>query len=369
MLLPNRHGSSDKYRYGFGGKEKDDELKGEGNSLNYKYRMHDPRVGRFFATDPLEREYSHYSPYQFSGNKVIANKELEGAEEFSSIEAYKIHSVNTQIQLQNLDGKNGIWFTSDRVEKNHRWQNAMEFITKNEANNLFKSYSFHRTGRSSFDIKEDKYSFSIVRDYYDWVHTEIEKRGFGSRWALGAAYLVDELSDTFQDEVTTGSLVPSLGQMMKELNLSIAGYAVTMFNDVLFGGNTEVTDWYKWDKDFVEHEQRVVAMGVYPSYNGTMTLEIANLLAGEAGFLSTHPFPDFTLFEDADITDSKTDFGANGRVNIPLHMLYPERHQKEIGRPLNDRQQKQINRSNRAIKQRRNKVTKKKGKILNPRYF
>ncbi|MFH6996056.1 hypothetical protein [Flavobacterium sp. FlaQc-48] len=35
MLVPTRHGSSDSYRYGFQGQEKDDELKGEGNSLNY----------------------------------------------------------------------------------------------------------------------------------------------------------------------------------------------------------------------------------------------------------------------------------------------------------------------------------------------
>ena len=55
--MPNRHQSSDKYRYGFQGQEKDDELKGEGNSINYKFRMHDPRVGRFFAVDPLTAKY------------------------------------------------------------------------------------------------------------------------------------------------------------------------------------------------------------------------------------------------------------------------------------------------------------------------
>lgn len=79
--MPNRHGSSSAYRYGFQGQEKDDELKGEGNSLNYTFRMHDPRVGRFFAVDPLEKDYPWYTPYSFSGNKVIAFTELEGMEE------------------------------------------------------------------------------------------------------------------------------------------------------------------------------------------------------------------------------------------------------------------------------------------------
>ena len=40
-----------------------------------------PRVGRFFAVDPLAGKYPWYTPYQFSGNKVIAFVELEGLEE------------------------------------------------------------------------------------------------------------------------------------------------------------------------------------------------------------------------------------------------------------------------------------------------
>ncbi len=63
------------------GKKRIMRLKGDRNSLNYKYRMHDPRVGRFFATDPLEPKYPHYTPYSFSGNKVIHAIELEGLEE------------------------------------------------------------------------------------------------------------------------------------------------------------------------------------------------------------------------------------------------------------------------------------------------
>ena len=80
MLVPNRHGNSNNYRYGLQGQELDNEIKGEGNSLNYKYRMHDPRVGRFFAVDPLTKKYPFYSPYTFSGNSVIDATELEGQE-------------------------------------------------------------------------------------------------------------------------------------------------------------------------------------------------------------------------------------------------------------------------------------------------
>ena len=68
------------YRYGFNNKEKDDEIKGEGNSINYSFRMHDPRLGRFFAVDPLSAAFPHNSPYAFSENIVINAVELEGLE-------------------------------------------------------------------------------------------------------------------------------------------------------------------------------------------------------------------------------------------------------------------------------------------------
>jgi RHS repeat-associated protein len=68
------------YRYGFQGQEKDDEIKGEGNSLNFEFRMYDPRIGRFFAIDPLASKYPHNSPYAFSENVVINAVELEGLE-------------------------------------------------------------------------------------------------------------------------------------------------------------------------------------------------------------------------------------------------------------------------------------------------
>lgn len=75
------------YRYGFQDQEHDDEIKGVGNSLNFEYRMHDPRIGRFFAIDPLADKYPYNSPYAFSENVVVNSVELEGLEK---VEAFNI---------------------------------------------------------------------------------------------------------------------------------------------------------------------------------------------------------------------------------------------------------------------------------------
>ena len=79
---------SDAYRYGFQGQERDDEVKGEGNSYNYTFRMHDPRLGRFFSVDPFSIQYSYNSPYAFSENRMIDVVELEGLEHDGMIPYY-----------------------------------------------------------------------------------------------------------------------------------------------------------------------------------------------------------------------------------------------------------------------------------------
>jgi len=66
-------------RYGFQGQEKENDVIEGG--FAFKYRIHDARIGRFLSIDPLSPDYPHYTPYSFSGNKVIQYVELEGLEE------------------------------------------------------------------------------------------------------------------------------------------------------------------------------------------------------------------------------------------------------------------------------------------------
>jgi RHS repeat-associated protein len=74
--MPNRHESSDKYRYGFNGMEKDDEVKGgDGNSIDFGIRMYDPRIGRLKSVDPNAKNLPSFSPYQYSRNNPIMLKE------------------------------------------------------------------------------------------------------------------------------------------------------------------------------------------------------------------------------------------------------------------------------------------------------
>ncbi|AEA43376.1 RHS repeat-associated core domain-containing protein [Fluviicola taffensis] len=52
------------YRYGFNSMEKDDELKGSGNSYDFGARMYDSRLGRWLTIDPLAGKQPSQSPYK-----------------------------------------------------------------------------------------------------------------------------------------------------------------------------------------------------------------------------------------------------------------------------------------------------------------
>ncbi|MGD1843998.1 MAG: RHS repeat-associated core domain-containing protein [Salibacteraceae bacterium] len=80
MQMPGRKGSVADYRYGVNGQEMDDELKGEGNSANFQFRMYDPRLSRFYAVDPIAAEYAELTPYQYAANNPIVNIESKGLE-------------------------------------------------------------------------------------------------------------------------------------------------------------------------------------------------------------------------------------------------------------------------------------------------
>jgi RHS repeat-associated protein len=81
MMMPGRkYSATSSYRYGVQGQESDNEVKGEGNSISFDFRVHDPRIGRFLSVDPLSGQYPHNSPYAFAENKVLQFVELEGGE-------------------------------------------------------------------------------------------------------------------------------------------------------------------------------------------------------------------------------------------------------------------------------------------------
>jgi RHS repeat-associated protein len=78
--MPARSYKPADYRFGFNGKENDDEVKGSGNQIDYGMRVHDPRLARFLSVDPLYREFTWNSTYAYAENEPISNIDMDGLE-------------------------------------------------------------------------------------------------------------------------------------------------------------------------------------------------------------------------------------------------------------------------------------------------
>lgn len=93
-----------KYRYGFNSMEKDDEVKGRGNSYDFGARMYDSRLGRFLSIDPLALEFPFASPYCYALNSPImfidANGEGPGDPPIVSFDASANSKVVSAYALQ-----------------------------------------------------------------------------------------------------------------------------------------------------------------------------------------------------------------------------------------------------------------------------
>lgn len=104
--MPGRNYSSNGYRYGFNGKEKDDEIKGSsGSSYDYGMRMYDARLGRFMSVDPLAKSYPYWSPYAFAGNTPIQAIDLDGEEIYYAQSGQKlgVYGTSTEVRVVNDD--------------------------------------------------------------------------------------------------------------------------------------------------------------------------------------------------------------------------------------------------------------------------
>ncbi len=141
------------YRYGFNNMEKDDELKGTGNSYDFGARMYDPRIGRWLAVDPLSGKYPGYSPYCFVANMPIIAIDPDGkdiivlfgatAGENNNYNDQAGHVVIVvtrykEVKVKDSEGNIQTFFQQDGyyILENHPWQSKHRTATDNDLNKL-----------------------------------------------------------------------------------------------------------------------------------------------------------------------------------------------------------------------------------------
>lgn len=87
------YGTAGRYRYGFNGKENDNEVKGVGNAVDFGSRIYDSRIGRWLSTDPLQSKYPSLTPYHFTGNNPINYIDIDGQDTISIHKTFTSYSL------------------------------------------------------------------------------------------------------------------------------------------------------------------------------------------------------------------------------------------------------------------------------------
>jgi len=101
MLLVGRSWKAGSgYRYGFNGKESDDEVSGNGNQYDYGFRIYNPRLGKFLSVDPLLRKFPELTPFQFASNSPISGVDLDGLEYFYAADGSFLGKTGTSQEVR-----------------------------------------------------------------------------------------------------------------------------------------------------------------------------------------------------------------------------------------------------------------------------
>lgn len=170
--MPGRKYKPTEYRYGFQDQEADNEIKGEGNSVNYKYRMHDPRLGRFFAVDPLFSSYPYNSSYAFSENRVIDGVELEGLE--WATYTYNLSDNKVVIKrksfsntfFERLTDTHQFWL---KPENSQQGQYGNQGICFNSYEEMKEAAVMFATGKADFNTTYETRNEESMRTYAEIV--------------------------------------------------------------------------------------------------------------------------------------------------------------------------------------------------------
>ncbi|HQW94681.1 MAG TPA: hypothetical protein PLU58_02720 [Saprospiraceae bacterium] len=198
--MPGRFLNPEKYRCGYQDQEKFDELYGVGNALIFEYRIQDTRLGRFLSTDPLASKYPFYSPYAFSGNRVISAVELEGLEP-KDLNTGQTISMGSACDLNEQEESNySQWEDMLKFENSKEYENVINKsawpiasqrmndaegaqlnidyyavnLTLPEGKTANDVFNFIRTNFSDFlnkDVSDELFPYSLV-SYKSWLLNE-----------------------------------------------------------------------------------------------------------------------------------------------------------------------------------------------------
>jgi hypothetical protein len=175
MHMPERNWSNEWYRYGFQGQEKDDEIKGEGNSIATEFRMNDTRLGRWLSIDPKYFRFPSQSTFVSMDNSPINLKDPNG--DATIADHIEMDMTATKQFRDGLDIFQNIWYGAGSWIS-QGWADGVKFmVAKQHLDNM--SNSDLRPLIENGDFLNDWDNHQIQDFYFHSNYIEIMKVELG----------------------------------------------------------------------------------------------------------------------------------------------------------------------------------------------
>lgn len=270
------------YRYGFNGKEKDNEVKGTGNRQDYGARIYDDRLGRFLSVDPIAKDYPELTPYQFASNRPIDGIDLDGLEYMSyhhyangavaKTEFYKMTDKDikrlggTTAGIHNSvsygpGGKGVVHYFYDksgnRIDKQTQWE-----MRQTGGRSDFQFHGLYSgPGSVTHDGKEKSINYNFNEQPVDWADA-IAKRhdlDYANATATGEKYA------GYLEDVRT---LQADKDMVARIDQLRAAFINPLVPNKVEGAETPVRTSYSTEMDFTQAGQRIMinALATYKQW-------------------------------------------------------------------------------------------------------
>ena len=180
MMMPGRKFSaSGSYRYGFNGKENDNEVKGEGNSIDFGARIYDPRLGRWMSTDPVTKAW--LSPYQYASANPVNLTDPDGGDEIH----FHYYTVSVTVPMT-IIGDDGLPKVESRsMQQTYKWVEIIKndqkdkfFVHRNTETSQNKPIEFYPTsgnGKKTGITYTSYFFFKVVDSDYESLQKLVQE--------------------------------------------------------------------------------------------------------------------------------------------------------------------------------------------------
>jgi RHS repeat-associated protein len=237
MSMPSRTTEGGTYRYGFNGKETDQETRIQ----DYGMRWYLPNICRFPSVDPITKEYPELTPYQFASNRPIQGIDLDGLEFFNTI--------------VKRAAKAGLKKVTKEFVKDHIYDRLKNYASKNWAKQLMNDAD------AALTLAEDSWAEIIVETVVEqipYAGPAYSAYDFAkeNKKLWDALSFVNNKAEKYVkrvDDVAT-SFVDKYGKKISIANAELRGALKLTSNDMqahhvipceLFKENSEIGDFVK----------------------------------------------------------------------------------------------------------------------------